>query len=120
MPRDPVEKAIVFPGAAQPPRGEHEECQEETDDGTDDRRQPDWDMIEGLAKEREGKLRSIADTKGNEPNHKSNDEQPADKTTETTHGILLTGCAGHAPAIDGCERKIPKQRKGPGSPSPVS
>ena len=81
MPRDPVEQAVVFPGAAEPPRGEHEECQEETDDGTDDRRQPDWDMIEGIAKEREGKLRSIADTKGNEPNHNSNDEQQADNIT---------------------------------------
>ena len=52
MPRDPVEQAVVFPGAAQPPRGEHEECQEEADDGTDDRRQPDRDMIEGIAKAR--------------------------------------------------------------------
>jgi hypothetical protein len=116
MPRDPVEQAVVFPGAAQPPRGEHEECQEETDDDTDDRRQPDRDMIEGKAKEPEGKLRPIADNKGNEPNHKNNEEQQADITTDTTHGIHLTGCAGHAPAIDGRERNMPKQRKGPGYP----
>src|SRR5450759_3719629 len=73
-------------------------------------------MIEGKAKEPEGKLRPIADTKGNEPNHNSNDEQQADKIADTTHGILLTGCAGHAPATDGHERKTPKQCNGPGSP----
>ena len=111
MPRDPVAQAVVLPGAAQPPRREHEECQEEADDGTDDRWQPDRDMMEGIAKEPEGKLRPIADTKGNEPNHNSGDEQQADKTTDVPATLA---------AIDGRERKMSKQRQGPGSPSPVS